>query len=169
MTLNLMTSSNPSRLLSIRITRLAVFAATWLAFSTGLQAQTPLPTPRAVDVFITITKGECKLLESGIGVTDTELEANKRRGMVAVDGSFRDEEVDVYRCSVEVSEEPLKSGLTQCALSGFNAASTNPLWFKGDVNRVTRSCNAYRLRNGNFYFSATGISSDICSWTCTLR
>lgn len=129
------------------------------------QAQEMPAEKKNISLFIAITPGKCELLEVGIqGNADASIDQTK----LQITGKGTESDPQVYRCEVEIPDtNNFNSTYSYCALTGFNAAST--YFFRGEPKTLSRSCSTYRLKNGNFYFSATGISADLCSWSCIAK
>jgi hypothetical protein len=80
-------------------------------------------------------------------------------------GKLREIDPQVYECAVEIPMPEFQKIFGYCVIRGHNIAAGYE-FFRGASNSRRHSCDARPLRNGNFYFKATGINNDSCDWLC---
>ena len=106
---------------------------------------------------INISKTECKLIETGSGYKENHIEFI---------GNLNKRSNKKFSCAVEVREDDFKKSLgTTCFLRGFNRTAGD---FETNELRSSRqqSCDFRQLRNGKYYFLASGTQLDSCDWIC---
>lgn len=119
-------------------------------------ACTHVPRGEAVYLTMTVQPTRCALEEIGSGY---------KSNIIRFEGSLREIDPQVFRCSVEVPKAEFEAKLGLCTMRGYTLSSGS--FFKGDRTTRRSSCDMRPLRNSNMYVEATGIDQDSCDWICT--
>ena len=108
-----------------------------------------------IHLYQTVQKNECVLSETGDGVKVNPLKFY---------GKVRDRGEDEFECEVIVPKADFERLLGICFASGHSLAAG--YFVKREIKPRNQSCDSRPLTDGNFYFSASGIDQDSCSWAC---